>query len=86
MTKHVTIELTEDLKVRLDTLAHQKGATVESLILEAVDRVLEYDTWYRSKVQEGLDDIKAGRTMTHDEVLAKGRQRRDVLLARRAAG
>ena len=85
MTRHVTIELTDDQKMRLDTLALHRGAAVESLILEAVDRVLDYDARYRAKVQEGLDDIKSGRTMTHDEVLARGRQRRDLLLAIRVA-
>ncbi len=86
MTQHVTIELSEDQMAQLDILALHKGAPIEALIVEAVDQVLGYDTWYRGMVQEGLDAAARGELIPHDQVVAEGQIRRAELLARKAAG
>ena len=86
MTKHVTIELTEDQVARLDVLALHKGSPVESLILEAVEQVLGYDAWYREMVQEGLDSADRGELVPHEQVVAEMQELRAELLARKAAG
>ena len=86
MTKHVTIELTEDQIARLDVLALHKGSPVESLILEAVEQVLGYDAWYREMVQEGLDSADRGELVPHEQVVAEMQELRAELLARKAAG
>jgi predicted transcriptional regulator len=85
MTKHVTIELTEDQLARLDVLAMHKGSPVESLILEAVEQVLGYDAWYREMVQEGLDSADRGELVSHEQVVAEMQQLRAELSARKAA-
>ncbi|KAF5045267.1 hypothetical protein DSECCO2_483020 [anaerobic digester metagenome] len=33
-----------------------------------------YDIWFRQAVQEGLDDIEAGRTLSTEEVIANLRR------------
>lgn len=86
MTKHVTIELTEDQVARLDVLALHKGSPVESLILEAVEQVLGYDAWYREMVQEGLDSADRGELIPHEQVVAEMQELRAELLARKVAG
>ena len=86
MTKHVTIELTEDQIARLDVLALHKGSPVESLILEAVEQVLGYDAWYREMVQEGLDSADRGELVPHEQVVAEMQELRAEQLARKAAG
>ncbi len=86
MTKHVTIELTEDQIARLDVLALHKGSPVESLILEAVEQVLGYDAWYREMVQEGLDSADRGELIPHEQVVAEMQELRAELLARKVAG
>lgn len=86
MTKHVTIELTEDQIARLDVLALHKGSPVESLILEAVEQVLGYDAWYREMVQEGLDSADRGELTPHEQVVAEMQELRAELLARKVAG
>jgi predicted transcriptional regulator len=35
-----------------------------------------YDEWFRAKVERGLDDIKAGRFVSQEEVEAKRAARR----------
>ncbi len=86
MTVHVTVELSDEQKTRLDDLARSQGAAVETLVVDAVTRMLDYDAWHRAMVQEALDDVDAGRTVSHDEVVAQGRARRETLLARKSAG
>lgn len=86
MTVHVTVELSDEQKSRLDDLARSQGAAVEALVADAVTRMLDHDAWHRAMVQEGLDDVRAGRTVSHEEVVAEGRARRAMLLARKSAG
>ncbi|MDO8379033.1 CopG family ribbon-helix-helix protein [Phenylobacterium sp.] len=85
MTVHVTLELTDEQKARLDDLARLQDSPVEALLMDAVERVLDHDAWFRAEVQKGLDDLREGRTVSHEEVLAESQARREMLLARKAA-
>ena len=86
MSVHVTLELTDDQKRRLDDLALLRDAPVETLLMDAVERVLDHDAWFRAEVQKGLDDLRQGRTISQEEALAESRARRELLQARKAAG
>lgn len=85
MTVHVTLELTDEQKTRLDDLARLQDSPLETLLMNAVERVLDHDAWFRAEVQKGLDDLRAGRTISHEEALAESRARREMLQARKAA-
>lgn len=85
MTVHVTLELTDEQKTRLDDLARLQDSPLETLLMNAVERVLDHDAWFRAEVQKGLDDLHAGRTVSHEEALAESRARREMLQARKAA-
>lgn len=56
--------------VRLDEIAKGQGTTRTSIIKEAVANYLDYDFWFREQVGQGLDDLKAGRVVSHDQVKA----------------
>ncbi|MDO8799852.1 hypothetical protein [Phenylobacterium sp.] len=86
MSVHVTLELTDDQKTRLDDLARLQDSPVEALLMDAVERVLDHDAWFRAEVQKGLDDLREGRTVSQEEALAENRARRELLQARKAAG
>ncbi|NBB14872.1 hypothetical protein GVN21_05775 [Caulobacter sp. SLTY] len=70
MTVQVTIELTEEQKARLDAEAERRQITLSELLVESADlgAFRGPDAWVAA-VQEGIDDIEAGRTFTHDEVV-----------------
>ena len=85
MSVHVTLELTDAQKTRLDDLARLRDAPVETLLMDAVERVLDHDAWFRGEVHRGLDDLREGRTVSHEEGLAEGQARRDMLQARNTA-
>lgn len=38
------------------------------LINDAVDRYLSYEEWFMKAVEEGVEDVDAGRVVSHDEV------------------
>ena len=85
MTVHVTLELTEDQKTRLDELAKWQDARVETIVLDAVERMLDYDNWYRKQVQEGLDELDRGEGIPHEQVVAEMADLRAELLAGKRA-
>ena len=40
-----------------------------------------YEAWFRSKVEAGLRDIREGRFVTHEQIKADAKARRESLLA-----
>jgi predicted transcriptional regulator len=40
----------------------------ETLIREAVERLVDYDAWFASEVEKGLATIERGEVFTHEEV------------------
>ena len=56
---------------RLDEAVHALGQTRSGFIKDAVNHYLEYLTWYSAEVRKGLDDVAAGRILSHEEVAEK---------------
>lgn len=52
-------------------MATQQGRDAESLILEAVERLVGYDEWCIREVEKGLAQIERGEVLEHDEVGAQ---------------
>ena len=42
--------------------------------------VTEYDRWFSAKVEEGLEDLRQGNVLSHDEVKSLAAKRRVELL------
>lgn len=62
------IALTPDLQSKLSRLAAQQGRPTEALVVEAVERMVDYDEWFRREVQKGLAAADRGELVDHDEV------------------
>ncbi|MDR3175735.1 MAG: CopG family ribbon-helix-helix protein [Desulfovibrio sp.] len=62
-----------DLKIReqLDKMAEQMDRPRAWIIKEAVAQYLERETWYLAEVQKGIDDMEAGRVISHDEMATR---------------
>ncbi|WP_337189001.1 hypothetical protein [Phenylobacterium sp.] len=71
MTHRVAITLTDEQKARLERIAEAREGTLVAAVEEAVTQFLHKDEEYRRYVQEGLDDIAAGRTRPWAEVRAE---------------
>ncbi|MDZ4373243.1 MAG: hypothetical protein U1C74_17720 [Phenylobacterium sp.] len=75
MPHRVAITLTDEQKTRLEQIAETRDGTLATAVEEAVTQFLDKDAEYRRYVQEGLDDIAAGRTRPWEEVEAELRQK-----------
>ena len=49
------IHLTPDLHEKLTRLATEQGRASEALIVEAVERMVNYDEWFLAQVAKGLE-------------------------------
>lgn len=85
MTRHVTVELTEAQAAVLDSEAAREDLPVEAIVTALIQRQVEYDAWFRTEVQKGIDEIGRGEFYTHEQVVEQARLRREEFLARKAA-
>lgn len=71
MTVHVTIELTEDQKLRLEQLAAFKQVSISQYLVDLAEYNARRDAEFRRLVQEGIDAADRGDLVDHDEVMAE---------------
>jgi predicted transcriptional regulator len=62
------IPLAPDLQAKLSRLAAQKGQATEALVVEAVERMVNYDAWFLAEVENGLAAAERGELVEHAEV------------------
>ena len=73
----LTIRLDATVKARLGTLAESTRRTRSSLAAEAIERYVERELAVISAIEQGLEDERAGRLVSHADVAAEA----DALLA-----
>jgi predicted transcriptional regulator len=65
------VNLTPELRAKLDEVAAQQGRDAQSLVQEAVQRLVDYDQWFVREVEKGLAQIERGEVLEHEEVGAR---------------
>jgi predicted transcriptional regulator len=65
------VKLTPELEAKLDSIAAQQGRDAQSLVKEAVERLVGYDEWFVREVEKGLEQIERGEVLGHEEVGAR---------------
>jgi len=65
------VNLTPELQAKLDEVAAQQGRDAQSLVQEAVQRLVDYDQWFVREVEKGLAQIERGEVLEHEEVGAR---------------
>ena len=65
------VKLTPELEAKLDGIAAQQWRDAQSLVKEAVERLVEYDEWFVREVEKGLEQIEHGEVLGHEEVGAR---------------
>jgi len=71
MTVHVTLELTEDQKARLEQLAAYENVSVSQYLVNTAEEIARRDAAFRALVQEGLDAAERGELHDHEDVVAE---------------
>lgn len=64
----ISTQVSADVRARLEQIAHDKNCSSSDIIKELVEDYVSYRTHLEAKVNQGLEDLKAGRTVSHEEV------------------
>jgi predicted transcriptional regulator len=64
MEVHFTVEL----QAKLTRLAAEQGRNTEALVLEAVERFVNFDEWFMREVEKGLEAAERGEFVEHEEI------------------
>jgi predicted transcriptional regulator len=65
------IHLTPEKEALLRQFAARTGQDTAEVIREAVDRLLEHDSWFRQEVEKGQAQAARGELIDHDEVVKR---------------
>jgi predicted transcriptional regulator len=80
----LTLRLSPELKERLGSLAQRTNRTRSFLASEAIADYVDRELRILEGVQRGLDDMRAGRVVSHAEAMQ--RVRRTIVKASKNAG
>lgn len=69
------VRLNPDLQAKLAQLASQQGRDTETLVVEAVERLVNYDEWFIREVEKGLAAADRSEFVEHEEVIRRIQQR-----------
>jgi predicted transcriptional regulator len=67
-TGRMEVRLSPELQAKLDRMAAEQGRDAESLVHEALERLVGYDEWFLREVEKGLEQIERGEVLAHEEV------------------
>jgi predicted transcriptional regulator len=67
----MVINLSPELQAELERIASQQGRDSESLVQEAVARLVGYDDWFIRQVETGLAQAERGELLEQEEVAAR---------------
>lgn len=70
-TGGMEVNLKPELQAKLDEVAAQQGRDAQSLVIEAVERLIDYEAWFVQEVEKGLAEIERGEVLEHEEVGAR---------------
>ncbi|MCC7267132.1 MAG: hypothetical protein IT546_07295 [Caulobacteraceae bacterium] len=73
MTAHFSVALEDAQQAVLEDLARQDEVSPGVMLEKLVRDRLDYEAWYRAKVQEGIDAANRGELIPHEEVVASSR-------------
>jgi predicted transcriptional regulator len=62
------VRLNPGLQAKLVQLASQQGRDAEALVMEAVERLVNYDEWFIREVEKGIAAADRGDFIEHAEV------------------
>ena len=62
------VKFDPQLQEKLERTAAQQGRASESLVVEAVERMLSYDDWFVAEVGKGIDAADRGDLIDASEV------------------
>jgi len=62
------VRFTSDLQAKLAQLAAQQGRDSEAMVVEAVERLVNYDQWFVREVEKGIAAADSGELVEREDV------------------
>ena len=62
------VRFSPELQSKLTRLAAEQGRDTEVLVIEAVERAINYDEWFAREVEKGLAAADRGEFVDHEDV------------------
>jgi predicted transcriptional regulator len=62
------VHFTPDLEAKLTRLASNQGRDTDTLVQEAVERLVDHEGWFLQEVEKGLAAADRGEFVEHDEI------------------
>ena len=62
------VHLNPDLEAKLSRIAAEQGRPAETLVQEAVERLVDYNEWFLREVEKGLDAADRGEFVAHSDL------------------
>ena len=62
------VRLDPDLEAKLSKIASNQGRTAETLVQEAIERLVDYDEWFLQAVEQGLAAADRGEFIEHTDI------------------
>ena len=62
------VPLNPDLQAKLSRLAAEQGRDSAALVIEAIERMVNYDEWFLREVDKGLAAADRGELVDHSDV------------------
>lgn len=62
------MRLKPELQEKLTRLANQQGRDSESLVIEAVEHLVNHDEWFLHEVEKGLAAAERGEFIGHEDI------------------
>ena len=62
------IQLAPDIQAKLARLAAERGTDAQTLVQEAIERLVDYDEWFLREVEKGLAAADRGEFIEHEDI------------------
>ena len=62
------VHFNPDLQTKLSRMAAQRGRAAETLVEEAVERLVDYEDWFLGEVDKGIAAGDRGELIDHSDI------------------
>lgn len=66
--KVMEVDFSPETQARLNRAAEETGSGSAEYVRRLVEYHLDHDSWFRQKVNKGLEQLDAGQFLTHEEM------------------
>ena len=60
------VDFSPEAQAKLNHAAEESGLGGAEYVRQLVEHYLDYDSWFRRKVNQGLEQFDAGQVLTHE--------------------